>query len=84
MKLARITFLGLVAFIGSLAAVTAQAAQPAHHKELCVGPGSGCYQTVQAAVDAARGGDIVRIGRGTFAGGVRIRASIHVVGAGGT
>jgi hypothetical protein len=82
MKLVRITFLGLVAFIGALAAATAEAAQPAHHRELCVGRGSGCYKTVQAAVDAARSGDTVRIGRGTFAGGVRIRASIHVVGAG--
>ena len=77
MKLVRITFLGLVAFIGALAAATAEAAQPAHHRELCVGRGSGCYKTVQAAVDAARSGDTVRIGRGTFAGGVRIRASIH-------
>jgi hypothetical protein len=82
MKLARITFLGLVAFIAALAAATADAAQPAHHRELCVGRGSGCYQTVQAAVDAARSGDTVRIGRGTFVGGVRIRASIHIVGAG--
>jgi hypothetical protein len=82
MKLVRITFLGLVAFIGALAAATADAAQPAHHRELCVGRGSGCYKTVQAAVDVARSGDTVRIGRGTFAGGVRIRASIHIVGAG--
>ena len=82
MKLARITFLGLVAFIGALVAATAEAAQLAHHSELCVGRGSGCYKTVQAAVDAARSGDTVRLGRGTFAGGVTIRASIHVVGAG--
>jgi hypothetical protein len=82
MKLARTTFLGVVAFIGALAAVAAEAAQPAHHRELCVGRGSGCYKTVEAAVDAARSGDTVRIGRGTFAGGVRIRASLHLVGAG--
>ena len=73
MKLARITFLGLVALIGALAAATAEAAQPTSHRELCVGGGSGCYKTVQAAVDAARSGDTVRIGRGTFAGGVTIR-----------
>jgi hypothetical protein len=71
-----------VAFIAALAAATAPAAQPAHHRELCVGRGSGCYTTVQAALDAARGGDTVRIGRGTFAGGVRILASIDLVGAG--
>jgi hypothetical protein len=82
MKLARTTFLGLVALIGALAAATAAAAQPAHHRALCVGRGSGCYKTVQAAVDAARSGDTVRIGRGTFAGGVQLRASIHLVGAG--
>jgi hypothetical protein len=82
MKLARTIFLGVVAFIGALAAATAEAAQPAPPRELCVGRGSGCYKTVQAAVDAARSGDTVRIGRGTFAGGIRIRASIHVVGAG--
>ena len=82
MKLARITCLGVVAFIGALAAATAEAAQPAHHQKLCVGRGSGCYKTVQAAVDAARSGDTVRIDRGTFAGGVRIRASIQLVGAG--
>ena len=82
MKLVRITFLGLVAFIGALAGAMADAAQPAHHRDLCVGRGAGCYKTVQAAVDAARSGDTVRIGRGTFAGGVRIRASIDIVGAG--
>jgi hypothetical protein len=81
MKLVRTTFLGVVALVGA-AAVTAEAAQPAHHRELCVATGSGCYMTVQAAVDAARDGDTVRIGRGTFAGGVRIQASIHLAGAG--
>jgi hypothetical protein len=82
MKLARTTSLGVVAFIGALAAMTAQAAQAAHSRELCVGRGPGCYKTVQAAVDAARGGDTVRIGRGTFGGGVTVRMSIHLVGAG--
>jgi hypothetical protein len=82
MKLVRTTSLGVVAFIGALTAMTAQAAQPAPHRALCVGSGSGCYTTVQAAVDAATGGDTVRIGPGTFAGGVSIRTSIHLVGAG--
>jgi hypothetical protein len=81
-KLGRTTILGTVAFIGALAAVTAEAAKTVHHRELCVGHGSGCYKTVQAAVDAARAGDTIRIGRGTFAGGVRIRASVDLVGAG--
>lgn len=82
MKLVRTALLGAVALIGAVAAANAEAAQPAHHRELCVRNGPGCYRTVQAAVDAARAGDTVRIRRGTFAGGVSIRASIHLVGAG--
>jgi hypothetical protein len=38
---------------------------------LCVG-GPHCYSTVQAAVNAAQGGDTVRIGPDTFAGGITI------------
>jgi hypothetical protein len=50
-------------------------------KTLCVG-GRGCFPTIQLAVDAAQGGDTVKIGPGTFAGGVTIAKSITVVGAG--
>ena len=82
MKLVRTTFFALAASVGALAAVTAEPAQAAHHRELCVGSGSGCYETVQAAVAAARSGDTVRIGPGTFAGGIRISASVRLVGAG--
>ena len=82
MKLVRITFLGLVVIHRFACGRDGDAAQPAHRRELCVGGGSGCYTTVQAAVDAARAGDTVRIGRGTFAGGISVRASTHVVGAG--
>jgi hypothetical protein len=82
MKLVRTALLGAVAFIGAIAAANAEAAQIARQRELCVGHAPGCYRTVQAAVDAARTGDTVRLRRGTFAGGVRIRASIHLVGAG--
>ena len=71
-----------VAFIGALAAVTAERAKTARPGELCVGHGSSCHRTVQGAVDAARDGDTVRIGRGNFAGAVRIGASIRLVGAG--
>jgi hypothetical protein len=45
----------------------------------CVG-GPHCYSTVQAAVDAAHDGDTVRIGPGTFDGGITITKSIDLVG----
>ena len=48
----------------------------------CVGPGAGCYRTLQAAVDGARGGDSIHISAGVFSGGVTIDKSVKVVGAG--
>jgi hypothetical protein len=49
----------------------------------CVGTGSGCVETIQEAVDAARDGDTIMIGRGTYAGGVTIDKSVRLTGAGG-
>ena len=49
--------------------------------KLCVG-GKKCYETIQAAVDAASDGDTIRIGRGTFAGGVTVGKSVDLVGDG--
>jgi hypothetical protein len=46
---------------------------------LCVG-GPHCYATVQAALSAAQDGDTVRIGPGTFAGGITITKSVNLVG----
>jgi hypothetical protein len=46
---------------------------------LCVG-GPHCYATVQAALNAAQDGDTVRVGPGTFPGGVTITKSINLVG----
>jgi hypothetical protein len=43
---------------------------------------SGCYQAIQAALDAAGDGDTIEIGPGTFAGGVTITKSLQLVGAG--
>ena len=60
----------LLATGGSIAATT-----------LCVG-GSHCHSTIQAAVDAAHDGDTIRIGSGTYAGGITITASVNLVGAG--
>ena len=47
---------------------------------LCVGPGFGCYPTIQDAVDAAQDGDTIGLGPGTFAGGVTIDKSVSLVG----
>ena len=64
--------------LGSLAL-----AAPASAKHtLCVGPGHGCYSTIQAAVDAAHDGDSIAVSRGRFAGGVTIDKSIRLAGAG--
>jgi hypothetical protein len=49
---------------------------------LCVAHTPGCFQTLQAAVDAAHDGDTIRIDRGTFAGGVTVGVSVAIVGAG--
>jgi hypothetical protein len=46
---------------------------------LCVG-GPHCYATVQAALNAAHDGDTVRVGPGTFAGGITITKSVNLVG----
>jgi hypothetical protein len=51
-------------------------------QSLCVGSGPGCFSKLQAAVDAALAGDTIRIGPGTFAGGVTIDVSISIIGAG--
>ena len=69
----------LGALLGLAAPASVSAATAA---TLCVGDGPGCFSTIQAAVDAAHDGDSVRIGRGTFAGGVTIDKSIAVLGAG--
>ncbi len=62
--------------------LTAGAVSPANARMLCVGHVPGCASTLRAALAAARDGDTVRISRGTFDGGVAVRASVHLVGAG--
>jgi hypothetical protein len=58
-------------------------ASAAMGKALCVQQGKPhCYATIQAAVDAAHDGDTIKLGPGTFAGGVSISKSINLVGAG--
>jgi hypothetical protein len=48
----------------------------------CVGKGTGCYSTIQAAVDASRDGDSISIRPGSYAGGISIAKSIRLTGAG--
>ena len=56
-------------------------AHPALAADLCVGgPKSGCFATIQAAIDAAQNGDTIRLAPGTYAGGVTIDKSVSVVG----
>lgn len=57
------------------------ATHPALAATLCVG-GSGCYTSIQQALDHAQNGDTIRIDPGTFAGGVTISASVSLMGAG--
>jgi hypothetical protein len=66
---------------GAVAAALALPAgvSAARSATLCVG-GPGCFSTVQAAVDAASDGDTIRIGPGSFAGGVSIAKSVSLVG----
>jgi hypothetical protein len=44
--------------------------------------GGGCYSDVQAAVDAAPTGGIVRLAPGVFAGGITIDRSVRMAGSG--
>ncbi len=57
---------------------------PTGGANLCVGGGSGCYSTIQAALDAAHDGDTIRLGHGTFAGGITITKSVRLLGSGAT
>jgi hypothetical protein len=78
--LAGLTAAALACFFATLPlASSAAAATPGVR---CVGPAAGCYRTVQAAVDGARGGDSILISAGVFSGGVTIDKSVRVIGAG--
>jgi hypothetical protein len=67
-----------MAFVGATALFTGSAGA-AQSSDLCVG-GPGCFATVQAAVDGAQDGDTIRIGPGTFAGGITIAKDVQLVG----
>jgi hypothetical protein len=74
----RLALTALVAALGWAAASVA--AQSAFAAALCVGPGPGCYSTIQAAVNAAQDGDTISIAPGTYAGGITIDKSLHLLG----
>jgi hypothetical protein len=58
------------------------AASPLAAASVCVGGTPKCFPTLQAAVDAAHDGDTIKLGPGTFAGGVTIDVSVKLAGAG--
>jgi hypothetical protein len=64
----------------SATALATGSATAAPESDLCVGSKPGCLSTIQAAVDAAQNGDTIRIGPGTFAGGITIDTSVSLVG----
>jgi hypothetical protein len=71
-----------VAALLTLAASPALASSRHADGTICVGSGNGCTRTIQAAVVKAQPGDVVRIGPGTFDGGIKITKSVSLVGAG--
>src|SRR6266566_8399851 len=71
------TRLGLI--VSTLVVALAMAGTGRSSSTLCVG-GPHCYSTVQAALNAAQDGDTVRVGPGTFAGGITITKSVSLVG----
>jgi hypothetical protein len=79
-RLRKITRLALIGIPVVLALGTASAAGSSRGlNHLCVG-GPHCYQTIQAALDAAHDGDTIQIGHGAFAGGVTIERNINLIG----
>jgi hypothetical protein len=71
----RFAVVAIVAAAALATAATGEAAQG----NLCVG-GPHCYSTLQAALNAAGDGDTIRIGPGTFVGGVTILHSVTLAG----
>ena len=69
-----------IAAIGSVA--TNVAAAPTRAADACVGGKPKCYPTLQAAINAAHDGDTIRLGPGTYSGGVTIDVSIDLEGSG--
>jgi hypothetical protein len=65
-----------------LAPASASPSASKPNKTLCVSHQPSCYATVRTALRAAHNGDTIKIGRGTYAGGLTIAKSVRLVGAG--
>ena len=69
--------------VAAIAAVLlGPAARPASAATLCVGKKAGCFPQIQPALNVAHDGDTIAVDKGTFAGGITIDKSVHVLGAG--
>jgi hypothetical protein len=79
---ARRTILAACMGVTTAAGVAVVARPASASTTICVGTAHGCYRTIQAAADASHDGDTIRIGSGTFAGGVTITTSVRVRGSG--
>ncbi len=67
----------------ALAALLAAVAPPARAADWCVDPAGGsCFTTIQAAVNAAAGGDTIAIHAGTYYEHVTVNKTLALVGAG--
>ena len=47
-------------------------------RTLCVGSGSGCYATIQPALDAADDGDVIGIAQGKYRGPITVTKSVKL------
>jgi hypothetical protein len=66
-----------------LGGATATGGHSAHATgSICVGTQHACYETIQAALDAAQDGDRITLGPGTYAGGFVISKNVQLNGAG--
>src|SRR5262245_8389585 len=68
--------------LGLAAAVTLLTAGTSLAATRCVGGGHGCAKTVQAALDAAHDGDVIKIAPGTYVGSLTVVKSVGIVGSG--
>src|SRR5215475_13412784 len=72
----------LLAAVALAAPAAGESAPGPKPKQICVGNGPSCFPTLAAAIAAANDGDTLKLDPGTYAGGVSVDKSIHLVGAG--
>src|SRR3954468_20733416 len=68
-----------LAVAAALALISAESAVAG---TVCVGARPQCSATLPAALDQADDGDTVVIAPGTYAGGVTVERSVHIIGGG--